>query len=87
MNKLAQEKISRTLTGRVVSNKMDKTVTVAIERQIAHPKYGKYVKKTTKLHVHDESNQCQEGDVVVIKPCRPLSKTKAWTLVSVLEKA
>jgi small subunit ribosomal protein S17 len=87
MTAAQENKVVRTLTGRVISNKMDKTVTVAVERKVAHPKYGKYVKKTTKLHVHDEKNQCQEGDVVEIQECRPLSKTKAWKLVAVVEKA
>lgn len=82
-----QQKTSRTLTGRVVSNKMDKTITVAIERMVRHPLYGKYVRRTTKLHAHDEANECHEGDVVTIAQCRPLSKTKAWTLVKVVEKA
>jgi len=87
MSSVQENKSQRTVTGRVVSNKMDKTVTVAVERQVAHEKYGKYVKKTTKLHVHDEQNQCQQGDLVEIQECRPLSKTKAWKLVSVIKKA
>lgn len=77
----------RTLTGRVTSNKMDKTITVAIERLVKHPVYGKYIRRTTKLHAHDESNECREGDLVTIKQCRPLSKTKAWMLVSVVDRA
>lgn len=80
-------KSERTLTGRVTSNKMDKTITVAIERLVKHPVYGKYIRRTTKLHAHDEHNECQEGDLVKIKQCRPLAKTKAWTLVSVVERA
>ena len=83
----ASDKIERTLTGRVVSNKMDKSVTVKIERLVKHPMYGKYIRRSTKLHVHDESNQCQEGDLVTIRQCRPISKTKSWTLVEVVEKA
>jgi len=83
----ATEKKVRTLTGRVVSNKMDKTITVLIERKVKHPKYGKFIKRSTKLHVHDENNQCQEGDVVMIKECRPLSKTKSWQLHKVIEQA
>jgi small subunit ribosomal protein S17 len=79
--------VERTLSGRVTSNKMDKTATVAIERLVKHPIYGKYIRRTTKLHVHDERNECQEGDLVTIKQCRPLSKTKAWTLVEVVERA
>lgn len=77
----------RTLTGRVISGRMDKTVTVLIERRIKHPIYKKYVRRSTKLHVHDEENTCQEGDVVSIEPCRPLSKTKAWRLYEILERA
>ena len=77
----------RTLTGRVTSNKMDKTITIAIERLVKHPVYGKYIRRTTKLHAHDESNECREGDLVTIKQCRPLSKTKAWMLVSVVDRA
>ena len=77
----------RTLSGRVISNKMDKTITVAIERLVKHPVYGKYVRRTTKLHAHDENNECREGDLVTIKPSRPLSKTKAWMLVSVVDRA
>lgn len=78
---------SRTLQGKVISNKMDKSITVAIERQVKHPIYGKFIKRTTKLHVHDETNQCKEGDVVIIRECRPLSKTKSWTLVAIVESA
>ena len=77
----------RTLTGRVTSNKMDKTITVAIERLVKHTVYGKYIRRTTKLHAHDESNECREGDLVTIRQCRPLSKTKAWMLVSVVDRA
>lgn len=77
----------RTLQGRVLSNKMDKSITVAIERKVKHPLYGKYLKRTTKIHAHDETNQCNEGDVVTIRECRPLSKTKSWTLVEVVTKA
>ena len=78
------EKI-RTVTGRVVSNKMDKTASVLVERLVKHPVYGKYVKRSTKFLVHDENNQCQEGDVVSITSCRPLSKNKTFKLVEVLE--
>lgn len=81
------EKTVRTLQGRVVSNKMDKSITVAIERRVKHPIYGKYITRTTKLHAHDENNECNIGDVVTIKECRPLSKTKAFTLVAIVEKA
>lgn len=79
------EKTARTVTGRVVSNKMDKSITVALERKVKHPIYGKFVRKTTKLHAHDEENVCNEGDTVVIEQCRPLSKTKSWRLVKVVE--
>lgn len=82
-----QTKLKRTLVGRVVSNKMDKTVTVAIDRRVKHPVYGKYVTRTTKLHAHDEKNECNEGDMVQIEECRPLAKTKAWRLVKVVERA
>ena len=78
---------SRTQQGRVTSDKMDKSITVAIERFVKHPIYGKFVKRTTKIHAHDENNECGLGDLVEIKECRPLSKTKSWTLVKVLEKA
>ena len=71
----------------VVSNKMDKTVTVTVERRVKHPIYGKFVKKTTKFHAHDEKNECTVGDVVKIMETRPLSKTKRWRLVEVVEKA
>ncbi|MGE4261205.1 30S ribosomal protein S17 [Shewanella sp.] len=77
----------RTLQGKVTSNKMDKSITVAVERQVKHPIYGKYVKRTTKIHAHDETNQCNEGDIVTIRECRPLSKTKSWALVDVVSKA
>ena len=77
----------RTLQGRVVSDKMEKSIVVAIERFVKHPIYGKFIKRTTKLHVHDENNECGIGDKVEIRECRPLSKTKSWTLVRVVEKA
>jgi len=75
----------RTMTGRVVSNKMDKTISVLVERMIKHPVYGKYIKRSTKLLAHDEKNQCQEGDTVTITSCRPISKRKTFRLVDVLE--
>jgi small subunit ribosomal protein S17 len=80
-------KPERALTGRVVSSKMDKTVAVAVERLIKHPSYGKYVRRTTKLLAHDEKNECREGDMVAIAPCRPLSRRKSWMLVRVIERA
>lgn len=81
------EKLQRTLTGTVTSDKMDKSITVMIERRVKHPIYGKFIKRSTKLHVHDESNVCGIGDTVVIEQCRPMSKTKSWRLVEVMEKA
>ncbi len=77
----------RTLTGRVVSDKMDKTITVVVERLVKHPLYGKYIRRSTKLHAHDENNECREGDVVVIQECRPISKTKSWRLVRIVERS
>jgi small subunit ribosomal protein S17 len=77
----------RTLTGKVVSNKMDKTIAVSIERLIKHPTYGKYVRRTTKVLAHDENNECREGDTVAITECRPLSRRKNWRLVRVLQRA
>ena len=71
----------KTLTATVVSDKMDKTAVVLFERKVKHPKYGKYVKKSTKYKIHDEDNKCSVGDVVQIKQCRPISKTKTWVLV------
>ena len=79
--------VTRTVTGRVVSNKMDKTVTVLIERKVKHPIYGKYIRRSSKLHVHDEQNACQEGDMVTIEQCRPLSKTKSWRLVGIIGRS
>ena len=73
--------------GLVVSSKMDKTITISIERQVKHPIYGKFVKKTTKLHAHDEANDANEGDTVRIQETRPLSKTKRWRLVEIVERA
>ncbi|ANO31926.1 30S ribosomal protein S17 [Vibrio breoganii] len=77
----------RTSLGRVVSDKGDKSIVVAIERMVKHPIYGKFVKRTTKIHAHDENNECGLGDTVEVQECRPLSKTKSWTLVKVVEKA
>ena len=81
------EKVQRTLTGMVTSDAMNKSITVTIERRIKHPVYGKYIRRSTRLHVHDENNECGKGDVVVIEQCRPMSKTKSWRLVEVVEKA
>lgn len=80
-------KIIRTLSGRVVSNKMDKTAVVLVLRKIKHPIYGKYIKRSSKIHIHDEGNICQEGDLVRIAETRPISRTKSWKLVEVIEKA
>lgn len=81
------EKRKRSVTGRVVSTRMDKTITVAVERLVQHPVYGKYIRRTTKVHAHDEDNSCRQGDVVSIVECRPLSKTKAWRLERVIESS
>ena len=77
----------RTLQGRVVSDKMDKSIVVLIERRVKHPMYGKFLTRSTKIHAHDETNQCKEGDLVAIRECRPLSKTKSWTLDSIIKTA
>ncbi len=79
--------VQRTLTGRVVSNKMQKTITVAVERLVKHPKYSKYVRRTTKLLAHDENNESREGDLVDIAECRRLSTRKAWRLVRIVKRA
>jgi len=81
------QEIKRTQTGRVVSNKMDKSVSVLIERQIKHALYGKYIKRSTKVLAHDEENSCGEGDTVMIAECRPLSKSKSWRVIEILERA
>ncbi|MDO7596302.1 MAG: 30S ribosomal protein S17 [Pseudomonadota bacterium] len=82
-----QEKSTRLVTGRVVSDKMDKTITVLVERKVAHPIYKKYMKRSTKYHAHDETNECNVGDYVTITSSRPLSKTKSWNLVEVIDRA
>ena len=81
------QEVKRTQTGRVVSNKMDKSVTVLLERQIKHALYGKYIKRSTKVLAHDEDNNCGEGDKVMIAECRPLSKSKSWRVIEILERA
>jgi small subunit ribosomal protein S17 len=81
------QEIKRTQTGRVVSNKMDKSVTVLLERQVKHALYGKYIKRSTKVLAHDEDNSCGEGDKVKIAECRPLSKSKSWRVIEILERA
>jgi len=81
------EKVVRTFSGRVVSDKMDKTVTVLVERKVTHPLYGKVMRRSQKFHAHDETNECHEGDLVLIEETRPLSKTKTWRVSKVVEKA
>jgi len=83
----AEASRARSLSGRVVSDKMDKTVTVLVERRITHPIYGKIIRRKLKLHAHDENNECHTGDMVLIQECRPLSRTKAWRVTQLLEKA
>lgn len=78
---------ARTMTGTVVSDKMNETITVLVERRVKHPKYEKFIRRSTKVHAHDQGNQCQIGDRVTIKECRPISKTKRWTLVGIKERA
>ncbi len=82
-----QQPSNRVLQGRVVSDKMDKTITVKVERRVKHPIYGKFIRRSTKMHVHDEANECAIGDDVEIEQCRPLSKNKSWRLVKVVTKA
>ena len=82
-----EQKKTSVLTGKVVSNKMDKTITVSVERMVTHPTYGKILRRRTKIKAHDETNQCNEGDIVTITQCRPISRHKSWTLVEVLERA
>ena len=81
------EKRTRVVTGKVVSNKMDKTITVLLERRVKHPVYGKYITRSSKLHAHDEENQCGIGDTVTVAESRPISKSKTWRLVEVIERA
>jgi small subunit ribosomal protein S17 len=82
-----EKKARRTITGRVVSDKMDKTVSVAIKRLIKHPVYGKYIRRTTKILAHDAANECKPGDTVQISECRPISKNKSWSVVNVVERS
>ena len=83
----ATEVKQRTITGKVVSSKMDKTISVSVERRVKHPLYGKYLRRTTKYMVHDEDNACNEGDLVIIRECRPVSRHKSWRLVEIVERA
>ncbi|HMB39677.1 MAG TPA: 30S ribosomal protein S17 [Wenzhouxiangellaceae bacterium] len=87
MSNETKTRIEHSATGKVVSNKMDKTVTVRLERNLKHPLYGKYIRRSSKVHAHDETNDCNEGDTVRIVPDRPLSKTKSWKVVEVVERA
>jgi small subunit ribosomal protein S17 len=80
-------KITRTLQGKVVSSKMDKSIVVLVERKVRHPVYGKFIKRSSKIHAHDENNTCKEGDIVTIAECRPISRTKRWRLAEVVTKA
>ena len=82
-----KDKAQRTIEGRVVSNKMDKTVTILVERQVKHALYGKYIKRSTKLHAHDADNSCKEGDVVRVTEIAPMSKTKNWRVVEIVTRA
>ena len=86
-NVMSDSKMKRTLTGTVTSDKMDKTVTVLVERKVKHPLFGKYVSRSKKYHAHDEKNEFHEGDVVLIEETRPLSRTKTWKVVQLVEKA
>lgn len=83
----AAETKQRTVTGRVVSNRMDKTAAIAVERLVKHPVYGKFIRRTSKLLAHDENNECQIGDTVEIAECRPMSRRKAWRVVTIVERA
>ncbi len=82
-----ETKTQRSVQGSVLSAKMDKSITVLIERQVKHPLYKKIIRRSTKLHAHDEQNECKEGDTVIIQECRPLSKTKSWRLVEIVSRA
>ena len=81
------QKLARTVSGTVVSNKMDKSITVLVERKVQHPVYGKVIRRSSRLHAHDEDNSCRIGDVVTVSECRPLSKTKTWMLETIVERA
>ena len=87
MSEQAEQKTRRKIIGRVVSNKMDKTVSVAIERLVKHPVVGKYIRRTSKLMAHDENNECRTGDRVAISECRPISRNKSWRVVDIVERA
>lgn len=82
-----EETSNRMLQGRVTSDKMDKTITVIVERKVKHPIYGKYIRRSTKVHAHDENNDCQIGDIVMVEQCRPLSKSKTWRFIKLIDRA
>jgi len=81
-----ESKLVRTLTGQVVSDKMNKSAVVMVERKVRHPLYGKYIRRSTRMHVHDANNECRQGDTVTIQQCRPMSKTKSWMLLEVVNR-
>jgi small subunit ribosomal protein S17 len=83
---MSEQKAQRTKIGRVISNKMDKSATVSVERKVKHAVYGKYIRRSTKFKIHDPNNECNEGDLVTIAECRPISKTKSWRLVDIVER-
>lgn len=87
MSEQIQDRVQRSVQGSVLSAKADKSITVLIERQVKHPLYKKVIRRSTKLHAHDEQNECREGDTVIIKECRPISKTKSWRLVEIINRA
>jgi len=87
MSETNTNKVARTASGKVISNKMDKSIVVLVERQVKHPVYGKYIKRSTKIHAHDANNDCLPGDEVTIQEVAPISKTKSWSLVSIDERA
>jgi len=84
---MSEAKNKRQLTGRVVSDKMQKTVTVLVERRVKHPLYGKFMTRSSRFHAHDEARECKEGDLVLIEECRPIAKTKTWRVIQLVEKA
>lgn len=84
---MSESKVIRTKQGRVVSDSMNQTITVLVERRVKHPLYGKFIRRSKKVHVHDENNDCNVGDTVTISECRPISKTKCWKLVEIVERA
>jgi small subunit ribosomal protein S17 len=86
-NENVEQRAARRTVGRVVSNKMNKSVTVSVERRIKHPAYGKFIKRTTTIMAHDEENSCKEGDIVAISECRPISKNKAWRVVEIITRS